>query len=212
VFDIIPETDSSKAIYKYTKQEGITVKRVEQLGIESRLINRLFEEQGKDALRYRILKDAEAVQDKFFKANKLAEMLAIYEYYYDVIYMPAEYEIAGEAKRKIETYQYTILRNLSREIESKISIQNKENFIEKVISFKKFPDTYSLLCGDGEKRVLRVEEILSESEGDGNSSEQSKKTYPVLSKDRLKEIKETHEKGLISAEEFEKAKKEFLNL
>ena len=212
VFDIIPETDSSKAIYKYTKQEGITVKRVEQLGVESRLINRLFEEQGKDALRYRILKDAEAVQDKFFKANKLAEMLAIYEYYYDVIYMPAEYEIAGEAKRKIETYQYTILRNLSREIESKISIQSKEKFIEKVVSYKKFPDTYSFLCGDGEKRVLRVEEILSTSEGDGNSSEQSKKTYPVLSKDRLKEIKEAHEEGLISAEEFEKAKKEFLNL
>ena len=44
------------------------------------------------------------------------------------------------------------------------------------------------------------------------SSEQSKKTYPVLSKDRLKEIKEAHEEGLISAEEFEKAKKEFLNL
>ena len=77
VFDIIPESESSKAIYKYTKQEGITVKRVEQLGIESRLINRLFEEQGKDSLRYRILKDAEAVQNRFFKAGKFVPGLQV---------------------------------------------------------------------------------------------------------------------------------------
>ncbi|MBK6538228.1 MAG: hypothetical protein IPG09_10800 [Ignavibacteria bacterium] len=84
VFDIIPETETSKAIYKYTKQEGITVKRVEQLGIESRLINRLFEEQGKDALRYRILKTLKTFRIIFI-AGRLAEMLAIYEYYYDEI-------------------------------------------------------------------------------------------------------------------------------
>ncbi|MFZ1322299.1 MAG: tubulin-like doman-containing protein, partial [Ignavibacteria bacterium] len=215
IFDVIPETETSKAIYKYTKQEGITVKRVEQLGVETRLINRLFEEQGKDAMRYRILKDAEAVQDKFFKANKLAEMLAIYEFYYDEIYKPAEYEISGDAKRKVETYQYSILRNLSREIENKISLKDKDQFVDKVISFKRNPDSYSRLIGDGEKRVLRVNEILSDPESDTVSSGTSGITNSDnagVSKNRLKEFKEALDEGLITTEEFEKAKKEFLKI
>jgi len=215
IFDVIPETETSKAIYKYTKQEGITVKRVEQLGVETRLINRLFEEQGKDAMRYRILKDAEAVQDKFFKANKLAEMLAIYEYYYDEIYKPVEYEISGDAKRKVETYQYSILRNLSREIENKISLKDKDQFVDKVISFKRNPDSYSRLIGDGGKRVLRVNEILSDAERDALTSDKSEITISDnagVSKNRLKEFKEALDEGLITNEEFEKAKKEFLKI
>jgi hypothetical protein len=213
VFDIIHETETSKAIYKYTKQEGITVKRVEQLGIESRLVNRLFEEQGKDALRYRILKDAEEIQAKFFKANKLAEMLAIYEYYYDDIYKPSEVEMSGDAKTKVETYQYKILRGLSKEIEDKISNLERPEFEKKVVRMKNHPEDISRLVGDGLKRVLKVDEILSKPDDtllkqksvDSESVQQAS-----VSKNKLKEFKEALEEGLITVEEYEKAKKEFL--
>ncbi|MDQ3194234.1 MAG: tubulin-like doman-containing protein, partial [Bacteroidota bacterium] len=214
VFDVIPETESSRAIYKYTKQEGITVKRIEQLGIESRLINRLFEEQGKDALRFRILKDAEAVQNKFFKANKLAEMLSVYEYYYDVIYRPTEFEISGDAKRKVETYQYKILRNLSQEIEDKITLSEKEDFTKRVIYLKNNLDEFTELIGDGMKRALKVEELLSEAnqtipEKEISSANNHKGS---VSKIKLKEFKEALDEGLISADEYEKAKKDFLKI
>lgn len=214
VFDVIPETESSKAIYKYTKQEGITVKRVEQLGIESRLINRLFEEQGKDALRYRILKDAETIQNNFFKENKLAEMLAIYEYYYDDIYKPTEFEISGDAWRKIETFQYKILRNLSKEIEDKIALSEKDEFTDRVIRYKNNPDEISVLAGDGNKRVLKVSGILNNENGNFSKKESDDENHikvPV-SKKKLKEFKEALDEGLITTEEYENAKKEFLKL
>lgn len=213
VFDVIPETESSKAIYKYTKQEGITVKRVEQLGIESRLINRLFEEQGKDALRYRILKDAETIQNNFFRENKLAEMLAIYEYYYDDIYKPTEFEISGDAKRKIETYQYKILRNLSKEIEDKIALSEKDDFTKKVIRYKNFPDDISVLAGDGKKRILKVSEILNDINGNNTEKESANdKNTGSISKNKLKQFKEALDEGLITEEEYDNAKKEFLKL
>lgn len=213
VFDVIPETESAKAIYKYTKQEGITVKRVEQLGIESRLVNRLFEEQGKDALRYRILKDAEEVQEKFFKANKLAEMLAMYEFYYDEIYKPAEFEISGDAKRKIETYQYKILRNLSQEIENKISNLERPAFEERVVRMKNNPNEISRLAGDGLKRILKVEEILAGAmTPDPGVKKNDDASGQSVSKNKLREFKEALDEGLITQEEYEKAKKEFLGV
>ncbi len=212
VFDVIPQTESSSAIYKYTKQEGITVKRVEQLGIESRLVSRLFEEQGKDALRYRILKDAEEIQSRLIKANKLAEMLAIYEYYYDEIYKPSEFEISGSAKRKIETYQYKILRDLSKEIEGKISPAERISFEERVVRMKNNPDEISRRIGDGLKRVLKVDEILSSAVGDVPVSVPEQVSSSSLSRNKLREFKEALDEGLITQEEYEKAKKEFLGV
>ena len=73
-FDEDRITGEKRAIYKYTVQEGITVKRSEQLGIENRLIRRLYEEEGRDAIRYKIIKEAEKIQYEFFKRNLLAEM------------------------------------------------------------------------------------------------------------------------------------------
>lgn len=212
VFDVIPETESSKAIYKYTKQEGITVKRVEQLGIESRLINRLFEEQGKDALRYRILKDAETIQNNFFKANRLSEMLSLYEYYYDIIYRPQEFEISGHAKTKIETYQFKILRNLAKEIEDKISVREKDEFTKRVIYLKSHPDEISYLIGDGEKRALKVAELLNMPKEIYDADDDAVNPGKPVSMKRLKEFKEALDDGLISKEEYEKAKKDFLKI
>jgi len=213
VFDIIPETDSSKAIYKYTKQEGITVKRVEQLGIESRLINRLFEEQGKDALRHKILKDAEAIQNQFFRKNLLAEMLAIYEYYYDEIYRPMEFEISGEAKRKVETYQYKILRSLSQEIEEKVSLDDKAAFAERVTYLKNNINEISRAVGDAGKRALFVNELLSSGVKKQDVAKDNQSTTAIhLSKSKLKEFKDALDEGLITKEEYEKAKKEFLKV
>ena len=217
VFDIITEFDeetgTEKAIYKYTKQEGITVKRTEQLGIESRLINRLFEEQGREALRYNILKDADAIQNELFRNNCLAEMLVIYEYYYDNIYKLEETEISGEAKRKVETYQYKIVRNLAKEIEGKIKGNERKEFINKVKQLKENLDSFTKLCGDGQKRVLKINKILSRSRKD--ISEESKrtqfiKTHGGMTREKLKELKEALDEGLITEEEYNKAKKEFL--
>lgn len=214
VFDVIPETESSKAIYKYTRQEGITVKRVEQLGIESRLISRLFEEQGKDALRYRILKDAEDIQSQLFKAGRLTEMLSIYEYYYDIIYKPQEFEISGNAKTKIETYQFKILRSLAQEIEDKISINEKAEFTERVIFLKNSPGEISYLVGDGEKRALKIKELLNSAKVDSKSETMTNKNIndKSISMKKLKEFKEALDDGLISKEEYEKAKTEFLKI
>jgi len=214
IFDVIPETESSKAIYKYTRQEGITVKRVEQLGIESRLISRLFEEQGKDALRYRILKDAEDIQSQLFKAGRLTEMLSIYEYYYDIIYKPQEFEISGNAKTKIETYQFKILRSLAQEIEDKISINEKAEFTERVIFLKNSPGEISYLVGDGEKRALKIKELLNSAKVDSKSETMTNKNIndKSISMKKLKEFKEALDDGLISKEEYEKAKTEFLKI
>jgi hypothetical protein len=217
VFDIITEFDeemgTEKAIHKYTKQEGITVKRTEQLGIESRLINRLFEEQGREALRYNILKDAEAIQNEMLRNNCLAEMLVIYEYYYDNIYKLEETEISGEAKRKVETYQYKIVRNLAKEIERKIKDNERKEFINKVKQLKENLDSFTKLCGDGQKRVLKIDKILSRSRKD--ISEESKRTQVIktnggITREKLKELKEALDEGLITEEEYNKAKKEFL--
>jgi hypothetical protein len=206
IFDIIPETENSKAIYKYTKQEGITVKRTEQLGIESRLINRLFEEQGKDSLRSRILKDAEKVRNELIRLNRLPEMLSIFEYYYDEIYKPQEIDISGEAKRRIETYEYKILRNLAREIEDKLRIVEGDDFSNKVIHYKNYPDEISRFAGDGMKRILKVDEMLN-----GKIKIQKENlSLDDINFNKLKEFKQALEEGLISNEEYEKAKKEFL--
>ena len=213
VFDIISDTDietgERKAIYKFTKQEGITVQRTEQLGIESRLINRLFEEQGRDTLRNEILTKAEAIRNEFIRQNKLAELLVMFEYYYEHIYKPEEIEISGEARKTISTYQYDIVRSLAKEIEEKISKDNKDQFIKKVISLKSNPDSFSLLSGDGLKRIFKVKDILSKvnitQEKDSNLIDTK------VNLNKLKELKEAYELGLITEEEFKKAKDKFLN-
>lgn len=217
VFDIITDYDEEsgmeKAIYKYTKQEGITVKRTEQLGIESRLINRLFEEQGREALRFNIMKNAESIQNELFRNNCLAEMLVIYEYYYDNIYKLEETEISGDAKRKIETYQYNIVRNLAKEIEVKIKDEDRTEFVKKVKQLKENMDSFSMLCGDGDKRVLRIDKILAKNKRE--LSEETPVSHSIkanggITKEKLKELKEAFDDGLITKEEYNKAKKKFL--
>lgn len=217
IFDITTEIDKEtgnpKSIYKYTLQEGITVRRVEQLGIETRLINRLFEEQGREALRYKILKDAEEVMNKMVMRNRLAEMLVIFEYYYENIYNLQEIEISGDAKIKVETYEYTIAKNLAREIETRVHPNEKQEFINRVLQLKNNLDEFSFLCGDGMKRVLRVDEILLDAEKqiDGNlPQEQHIGGNGNMNLQRLKEMKTALDEGLISEEEYNNAKKQFL--
>jgi len=218
VFDVIPENENSKAIYKYTKQEGITVKRIEQLGIESRLVNRLFEEQGKDSLRYKILKDAEKIKEELIKAGKLPEMLLIYEYYYDEVYKPMEIESAGEEKRKLESYQYRIARELAKEIEDSIQDSEKEKFVEDVHKMKREFNNFTELIGDGKKRKLKINslvnseqktEVKQEVKTNGTKAEI---TYETISLDELKKYKTAMEEGLISEEEYNKVKTQFLKI
>lgn len=215
VTDFDKETGKPRSIYKYTRQEGITVKRTEQLGIESRLINRLFEENGADSLRYKILKQAENIQNKLIKNNSLAEMLVIFEYYYEKVYPLHEIEISGEAKRKIETYEYYITKMLAKEIENKVKESDRQEFINRVLYLKDHIDEFSELCGDGMKRVLKVNNILNNSEEPVKSSGieiSSSGSGNGINLNKLKELKTALEEGLISQEEFEKAKNKFLGL
>jgi hypothetical protein len=213
IFDIVTETDKEtgerKLIYKYTRQEGITVKRVEQLGIESRLINRLFEEQGRDALRYEIIKKAEAVQDDLFRKNKLAEMLVIFEYYYEHVYKLDETEIAGGAKRKVETYQYDIVRKLARNIEEKITDDKRNEFVSLVRKLKKNLESFSELCADGVKRVLKVDFLLG-APASVSASADNEPSKEKIGLEKLKELKSALDLGLITLEEYNAAKDKFL--
>lgn len=210
VNDINSETGERMAIYKYTRQEGITVTRTEQLGIESRLINRLFEEQGRDTLRYEIIKKAEKIQGELVAKNKLAEMLVIFEYYYENIFKVEEIEISGEAKKKKETYQYQIVRNFAKDIENKISSDEKDGFIKNVIELKNNLDSISYLCGDGMKRILKVDTLLKETKKQEKAV--LKDNDEKISLDKLKELKNALELGLITEEEYKKAKEKFLKL
>ena len=131
-----------------------------------------------------------------------------------MIYKPTEFEISGDAWRKIETFQYKILRNLSKEIEDKIALSEKDEFTDRVIRYKNNPDEISVLAGDGNKRVLKVSGILNNENGNFSKKESDDENHikvPV-SKKKLKEFKEALDEGLITTEEYENAKKEFLKL
>jgi hypothetical protein len=213
LFDVISDVNSESGervtIYKYTRQEGITVTRTEQLGIESRLINRLFEEQGKDALRYEIIHKAEKIQNELVVNNKLPEMLVIFEYYYENIFRLEEFEISGEAKKKKETYQYQIVRNFAKDIENKIHPDEKDNFIKKVKFLKKNLESFSEQCGDGLKRVLKIDKLIG-SNKTNTEKDSNELSGEKISLERLKELKNAHELGLITEEEYKKAKDKFL--
>lgn len=216
LFEIGIETDTTtgmkKAVYSYTLPEGITVKRTEQLGIESRLINRLYDEEGHDSLRNKILKKAENVEKELIKSNKFAELLLIYEYYYENVYKPEEIAISGEAKKKNETYQYKVVRELARKVENSIPDEEREKYISKVQKLKSNSDSFSKISGDGIKRILKVKELLNEevtSDADSNAGEQNKSG---ISYAKLVELKKALDDKLITQEEFEKAKNKFLNL
>lgn len=216
LFEIGIETDSlsgqKKAVYSYTLPEGITVKRTEQLGIESRLINRLYDEEGHESLRNKILKKAESVEKELLKNNKFAELLLIYEYYYENVYKPEEIAISGEAKKKIETYQYKVVRELARKVENGIPEEERDKYISKVQKLKSNPDSYSKLSGDGIKRILRVNELLNDESVSGKDSTAKEQIKTGISYDKLKELKKALEDKLITEEEYEKAKNKFLNI
>lgn len=214
IFEIVSDTDKDtgeiKLIYKYTKQEGITVRRTEQLGIESRLINRLFDEAGTDTLRKHILKDAEVIINKLKSINKLAELLVIYEYFYGNVYKPEEIEIPGEAIKRKETYQYRIARKLANETEEQIPLKERDNFVKEVSKLKNELNKFSYLCDDGIRRVLKIKEILK-SDIESEKKDKIKLSDKEINIDKLREIKRAFDEGLISKEEYEKAKNRFIN-
>jgi len=142
-------------------------------------------------------------------------MLVIFEYYYEKVYTLHEIEISGEAKRKIETYEYYITKMLAKEIENKVKESDRQEFIDRVLYLKDHIDEFSELCGDGMKRVLKVNNILNNSEEPVKSSGieiSSSGSGNGINLNKLKELKTALEEGLISQEEFEKAKNKFLGL
>lgn len=215
LFEIGIETDTTgmkKAVYSYTLPEGITVKRTEQLGIESRLINRLYDEEEHESLRNKILKKAESVEKELIKSNKFAELLLIYEYYYENVYKPEEIAISGEAKKKNETYQYKVVRELARKVENSIPDEERDKYILKVQKLKSNPDSFSILSGDGIKRILKVKDLLNEEVTYDAGSKEREQYKSGISYAKLVELKKALDDKLITKEEFEKAKNKFLNL
>ena len=215
LFEIATETDSisgqKKAVYSFTLPEGITVKRTEQLGIESRLINRLYDEDGHDSLRNKILKKAESVEKDLLKSSKYAELLLIYEYYFENVYKLEEIAISGEAKKKNETYQYKVVRELARKVENIIPEEERDKYISKVQKLKSNPDSFSKLSGDGLKRILRVKELLNDEVTSAANSDVKEQNKFGISYTKLKELKKAFDDKLITQEEYEKAKNKFLN-
>jgi hypothetical protein len=216
MFEIDIETDNSngdkRAIYKYTLPEGITVKRTEQLGIESRLINRLFEEDGHDSLREKILKRADTIKKELIAKNKFAELLLIFEYYYENVYKLEEIEISGEAKKKNETFQYKIVRELAKEVEDLIPAESRDEYIKKIKKLKNIPDSFSRLSGDRVKRILKVNELLDENFTQKQNVNIISQTDNSFTYNKLKELKKALDENLITPQEYEAAKKRLLNL
>lgn len=209
--DIENSNGEKRAVYKYTLPEGITVKRTEQLGIESRLINRLFEEDGQDSLREKILKRAEGIKKELIAKDKYAELLLIFEYYYENVYRLEEIEISGEAKKKNETFQYKIVRELAKGVEDLIPQESRNEYIQKIKKLKQVPDNYSKLSGDGLKRILRVSELLNENLTQKQNVNVNADSTS-FSYDKLRELKKAFDENLITQEEYETAKKKLLNL
>ncbi len=159
-----------------------------------------------------MLKKAENVEKELIKSNKFAELLLIYEYYYENVYKPEEIAISGEAKKKNETYQYKVVRELARKVENSIPDEEREKYISKVQKLKSNSDSFSKISGDGIKRILKVKELLNEevtSDADSNAGEQNKSG---ISYAKLVELKKALDDKLITQDEFEKAKNKFLNL
>ncbi len=216
LFEIGIETDTDtglrKAVYSYTLPEGITVKRTEQLGIESRLINRLYDDEAHDSMRSKILSSAEKIEKELIEKGYFAELLIMYEYYYENVYKMEEISISGEAKKKIETYQYKIVRELARKIEKMIPVNEREIYIEKVKELKNKTDKFSRLSGDGLRRILKVKELLNKEVRNTDDTAGTEQNKPGIGYDKLKELKKAFEDNLITREEYEKAKNKFLNL
>lgn len=198
-------TGEKKAIYKITRQEGVTVKRTEQLGIESKLISRLFEEKGKDSLRYILLNEVEKIKSNITRNNLDLYLLVILEYYYENIYKIEEIETSGKGIKQIESFKYKVTRELAREIENRLG----EDFIEQnsknILKLKNNLNDFSSLCGDGDKRILNLEILYDFSKTDIHSVTEDSS---ILNK--LRELKKAYEEGLITESEYIKARKKII--
>jgi predicted RNA-binding protein associated with RNAse of E/G family len=71
-------------------------------------------------------------------------------------------------------------------------------------------DSFSALCGDGQKRVLKAD-ILTTGEKSKSSNDAGELSPEKISLEKLKELKNALELGLITEEEYKKAKEKFLN-
>jgi hypothetical protein len=205
VNEIDEDTGIIKIIYKFTKQEGITVKRVEQLGIESRCINRLFEETGRDSLRLQILNQAERIKKDLLEKKYFAELLVIFEYYYENIYKIEEVELSGGAKQKIETYEYRILRDLAKEIEMKVGDSEKQILVQKVVELKNNLDSFSKEINNQDLRRKIIPSLLL-----NEKKEETKIPSKEINLKMLRELKAALEEGLITQEEYNNTKRKFL--
>jgi hypothetical protein len=128
------------------------------------------------------------------------------------VYKLEEIAISGEAKKKNETYQYKIVRELARNVENIIPGEEREKYIAKVQDLKKRLDSFSKLSGDRLKRILKVKELLNEEITFAIQTSANEQNKSGISYDKLKELKKAYEDKLITQEEYEKAKNKFLNI
>ena len=98
------------------------------------------------------------------------------------------------------------MKEMTNNVINKILPEENNKVTEDIKRLKSSPDLFSYYNGDGNKRVLKVAEILKSSPGKDYKSDDNN-----ISINKLRELKQAYEEGLISEEEFENSKKKFLN-
>jgi hypothetical protein len=196
-------TGEELPIYFYTRKEGVTGLRVDQLGVEQKLLKTLFNEQEQNSLRNELLQKTDQILKTFLNNGRYAELLVICEYYYEKVYPAEEIEVSGGEKSKRTSLKHNYLKKLAREIEHMIPAEQKDTVISRAKYLRNNIDEISYLSLDTPKRVLKVETLITNIERTKENSQ--------TDLNRLIELKTALDKGLITEEDYNIAKQEFLN-
>lgn len=196
-------TGEELPVYFYTRKEGITGARVDQLGVEQKLLKTLFNEQEQSSLRNELLEKTGNLLKTLLRNGYYAELLVICEYYSEKVYPVEEIESSGGEKTKRISLKHNYLKKLIKEIEHNIPANQKDTVISRAKYLRNNLDEISFLSVDTPKRILKINKLTT----DTITSE--KNSYIDINK--LSELKIALDKGLITEEDYNIAKQKFLN-
>ena len=159
IFQVTAVGDNEMAVYTYSWNETLTRKRDEQLGIEMQAVRRLFEEL--KWLRVEIKREIDRRIGELTKFDRLAELEAIIEYYMEGVYPLTRIPIAGGGEKSVENDGYKIAREEAIKVAEMIPPEEKEKFVSKVKQLQNALSSFSRKIGDGAKRTLKYNELIS---------------------------------------------------
>jgi len=196
-------TNEELPVYSYTRKEGITGSRVDQLGVEQKLLKTLFNEQEQNSLRNELLEKTNYLLKNLLQNGYYAELLVILEYYSEKVYPVEEIESSGGEKSKRSSLKHNYLKKLIKEIEHNIPTELKDKVISRAKYLKNNLDEISFLSIDVPKRILKINKFTT-----NNLTSEDKSSIDI---NKLSELKIALEKGLITEEDYNIAKQKFLN-